>query len=187
MLYFYGRNFTGGHRFMIRKAEEKDLDAIALIYDKIISAEEAGKVTIGWQRGVYPTRDTAKSALSRGDLFVFEKDGAVYASAVINQIQVPEYVNCPWQYHAPDNEIMVLHTLTVDPDAGRHGIGRKFVSFYEDFARGHGCRYLRMDTNEKNTNARSLYSKLGYSEPGKISCVFNGIPGVTLVCLEKKI
>ena len=38
------------------------------------------------------------------------------------------------------------------------------VDFYECYAMEHGCRYLRMDTNEKNTVARTLYKKLGYEE-----------------------
>ena len=36
----------------IRKAEAKDIDAIADIYAAIHTAEEQGLVTIGWQRGV---------------------------------------------------------------------------------------------------------------------------------------
>lgn len=48
-----------------------------------------------------------------------------------------------------------------------------------------GCKYLRMDTNEKNTNARRLYKKLGYREADILPCTFNGIEGVRLVCLEK--
>ena len=44
-----------------------------------------------------------------------------------------------------------------------------------------------MDTNAKNTNARNLYKKLGYSEIGIIPCVFNGINGVDLVLLEKNV
>ena len=42
-----------------------------------------------------------------------------------------------------------------------------------------------MDTNERNAAARSLYAGLGYQEVGIVSCDFNGIPGVRLVCLEK--
>ena len=42
-----------------------------------------------------------------------------------------------------------------------------------------------MDTNELNKNARSFYNKLGYSESGILPCVFNGIPGIRLVMLEK--
>ena len=47
--------------------------------------------------------------------------------------------------------------------------------------------YLRMDTNVINTAARRFYAKLGFYESGVIGCVFNGIPDVKLVCLEKKL
>ena len=44
-----------------------------------------------------------------------------------------------------------------------------------------------MDTNEKNTRARSLYAKFGYNEADIVGCTFNGIRGINLVCLEKLI
>ena len=47
------------------------------------------------------------------------------------------------------------------------------------------CTELRIDTNQRNTRARKLYKSLGYEEIGIVSCVFNGIPDVQLVCLEK--
>ncbi len=82
---------------------------------------------------------------------------------------------------------MVLHTLVVSPKENGHGYGTKFVAFYENYAREQGCRYLRMDTNEKNKATRMLYKKLGYEEIGIVPCKFNGIPGVQLVCLKKKL
>ena len=57
--------------------------------------------------------------------------------------------------------------------------------FYEDYARGHGCPELRMDTNARNLAARRLYAGLGYREIAIVPTVFNGIPGVDLVLLEK--
>lgn len=42
-------------------------------------------------------------------------------------------------------------------------------------------------TYERNTNARSFYKKLGYHERGILPCLFNGIPDVKLVMLEKKL
>ena len=51
----------------------------------------------------------------------------------------------------------------------------------------HGCAYLRMDTQAINQGARRLYAGLGYRETGLVPCVFNGIPDVQLVCLEKKL
>ena len=52
-------------------------------------------------------------------------------------------------------------------------------------ARSLGCLALRMDTNMRNVAAREMYAKMGFEEAGEVACSFNGIPGVTLMCLEK--
>ena len=106
-------------------------------------------------------------------------------AAIINQTQVGAYYGGPWQYAAEDSEIMVLHTLVIDPDAAGRGFGKQFVAFYEDYAGENGCKVLRMDTNSRNARARAMYAKLGYREAGIVPCVFNGIEGVGLVLLEK--
>ena len=81
--------------------------------------------------------------------------------------------------------VMVLHALAVDPYQKNKGYGKAFVAFYENYAKQHNCVALRMDTNIRNTKARNLYKKLGHEETGSINCIFNGIPDVQLVCLEK--
>lgn len=171
---------------MFRKATEQDLDAIEAIYDAIHTQEEAGITSIGWVRGIYPTRETAAESIGVGDMFVqLNEVGEVVGAARINQIQVPEYADAGWTVDAPPSEVMVLHTLVIDPASAGRAYGKKFVAFYEQHALENGCRCLRMDTNEKNTRARSLYNKLGFAERGIIPCVFNGIDGVQLMCLEK--
>ena len=171
----------------IRKGTGEDISQIERIYDHLLTEEENGRAVIGWVRGVYPTRETALAALEAGELFVLTlEDGTVAAAARINRIQVPEYANAPWRYpDAPADQIMVLHTLVVDPACAGRGCGSAFVKFYETYALENGCPYLRMDTNAKNTKARRLYHNLGYWEAGIVPCVFNGIPDVQLVCLEK--
>lgn len=169
----------------VQKAQKSDIDGIEKIYDRIHDSEEQGLSTIGWIRGVYPTRKTAEAALERGDLFVMVDEGNVVAAAVINQAQVYEYKDAAWKHAAEDREVMVLHCLVVDPLKGGKGYGRAFVAYYEDYAKQHGCPALRLDTNVKNTRARKLYHTLGYEEVGIVKCVFNGIPNVQLVCLEK--
>lgn len=172
---------------MFRKATMNDAAAIAAIYEEIHTAEEAGLARIGWVRGVYPVRKTAEDAIERGEMLVEEAEGRIVAAAKINQSQEEAYAHAPWQYEAPPSEVMVLHTLVVSPSVKGAGYGTKFVSFYEQYALEHGCQYLRMDTNAKNQAARSLYKKLGYREAGVVPTVFNGIEGVQLVCLEKKL
>ena len=170
---------------MFRNATMADLDQVAAIYDRIHTEEEAGRSTVGWIRGVYPTRQTALASIQAGDLFVAEEDGQIVATAKINQEQVPVYASAAWSREAKPQEVMVLHTLVVDPQVKGKGWGSRFVAFYEDYARDHGCRDLRMDTNERNAAARRLYHNLGYQEVSILPCEFNGIPGVTLVCREK--
>ena len=170
-----------------RKAAAADVTAIEKIYLAIHTAEENGQITTGWQRGVYPTRNTAEAGIARGDLFLCEEGGNLAAAAIINHAQVPEYRLCPWEHPASEDQVMVLHTLTVDPKQHGKGLGTAFVAFYEQYALEQGCHFLRMDTQEKNLPARALYHKLGYIERGIVSCTFNGIPGVRLVCLEKTI
>ena len=169
----------------VRQATQADLDRIEQIYESVHDGEEQGLTTVGWIRNVYPTRKTAEDALDRQDLFVMEDDGKLVAVAVINQIQVDVYEQVPWKHLASDSEVMVLHALAVNLAEAGNGYGKAFVAFYEEYAREHGCMELRIDTNVRNTRARHLYQKLGYKEEGVVGCVFNGIPDVQLVCMEK--
>lgn len=170
----------------IRKAASYDIDALELIYEHVHDAIESGNETTGWRRGIYPTRKTAEAALKRGDMFIFETDDKKpAASAIINKIQVDTYNLCNWKTPAEPDKVMVLHTLSVDPEYIGHGIGKAFIKFYEEYAVKHGCKALRMDTNALNTKARAMYKKLGFTESGIIPCTFEGLDGINLVCLEK--
>ena len=171
-----------------RKALPDDIGDITGIYNNIHLAEEAGELTIGWKRGVYPTRQTAYKAIKREDMFVETDDnGTIVGAAIINQKQVDTYKFAKWKFPAEDNEVMVLHTLVIEPSEKSKGYGKAFVKFYEDYALQNGCRYLRMDTNERNTAARKIYARLGYEEVDILPCTFNGLEGVNLVCLEKRL
>lgn len=170
---------------MIRKAVSSDLDAVVTIYNEILQLQEDGAIKVGWIRGVYPTRATAEDALRREDLFVIEKDGAILGSAIINQLQVDVYAKAEWRHEVDAEKVWVLHTLTISPKASGLGLGKQFIDFYESYALDHGCLALRMDTNERNLVARKMYKKLNYEEIDMVPTVFNGIPDVNLVLLEK--
>ena len=170
---------------MIRKATFNDLDAVERLYNETHDAEEAGIITTGWKRTVYPVRATAQAALERDDLFVMEADGRIIGSGIINQIQVDVYEGAPWKYPVPDDQVCVLHTMMISPAEFGKGYAREFLQFYEDYALEHGCTELRIDTNARNTAARAMYRKHGYSEIDIVPTTFNGIPGIQLVLLEK--
>lgn len=172
---------------MFRKAVFADIDSITEIYAAIHTEEENGRSSTGWKRNIYPTRKTAEDSVALGEMFVYEKDGKVLAAAKINKKQEKEYADIKWKHPTEAEKVMVIHTLAVLPQHKGCGIGKAFIGFYEQYAQEHGCVCLRLDTNEKNTVARSLYKKLGYTESGIIPTTFNGIPEVNLVCLEKSL
>lgn len=170
---------------MIRKAAARDLDAVELLYSRIHDAEEAGIITTGWLRTIYPTRATAEAALARDDLFVLEDGTHIIGSAIINRIQVDVYEGAPWENAVPDDQVCVLHTLVISPSVHGKGYGHQFVEFYEAYAESLGCTELRIDTNERNLAARMMYAGHGYREIATVPTVFNGIAGVNLVLMEK--
>ena len=169
----------------IRKATQEDLNRIEERYNEVLTAEEEGLVTTGWIRGVYPTRRVAETALSKDTLYVLEDEGKIVATAKIDREQVAEYALAHWSEDTPPEKVLVLHTLIVSPSVKKKGYGTHFVAFYESLARKAGCTALRVDTNERNLAARSLYRKLGFSEVAALPCDFNGIPDVVMICLEK--
>lgn len=169
----------------IRKATRNDIAQVEALYDAVHTAEEEGRQTIGWIRGIYPVRATAELALSREDLFVLEEDGEILGCGIINGIQDSSYRGANWTYDSPDEKVCVLHTLVISPKCGGKGYGSRFLAFYEAYALAHGCPALRLDTNEKNAVARAMYKKRGYREVGIVATDFNGIPGIRLVLLEK--
>ena len=59
---------------MFRKACMDDLDRIAEIYEEIHTEEEAGNVSIGWIRGIYPTEKTAYDSILKGDMLFKDRD-----------------------------------------------------------------------------------------------------------------
>ena len=125
-------------------------------------------------------------SVQKGTMYVIEDDnGHVLSAAKIDQNQGEEYARAQWKHATPPERVLVMHTLVVDPAHEGHGLGHNFIHFYEERARSLGCLALRMDTNMRNVAAREMYAKMGFEEAGEVACSFNGIPGVTLMCLEK--
>lgn len=171
---------------MIRKAIPADLPAIAAIYDAIHDLEARGDIVVGWQRDVYPTADTAREAVDLGEMYVLEDRGDVVASGRINARQMPAYAQVKWRCAAPDDKVLVLHTLTVDPSRQGRGFARQFLRFYEDLARQRGCAALRIDTNARNAAARAMYQGTATSNAALFPAPSTAFPGSASCVLRKR-
>lgn len=170
----------------IRKATFNDIDSVAGIYKKTHNLEEVGKVSIGWNSKIYPIRETALNALKADTLYVMVINAEVIASAIINQEQPSAYSSMGWSFPAPDDKVGVLHTLVVDPDFGKRGLGKAFVSFFENYCKEQDYAVVRLDTQVKNTGSFNMYLNLGYRLAGICNTPFQNLPyNVELAIFEK--
>ena len=170
----------------IRNATAADLSAVETIYNAVLDDQERHTNFTNWQRGSYPTRQTAETALSAGTLYVLDDDdGGTVGCAIFNHDQLSEYAQIDWAFPGEGDGVLVIHTLCVHPAASGKGYAKAMVAFAEDLGRSHGCTALRPDTYEGNTPARRMYTGLGYRFAGATEFFFQGYIRETLVLFEK--
>ena len=170
---------------MIRIATAADLPAVAAIYDAILDREETGPVYTNWQRGKYPTIDSARQALEAGTLYVGEDDSILWGVVNLNTLQLAEYDEIPWAIPADRDRVGVIHTLCIHPAQAGRGRARQMVTFCEEECRRLGRTVMRLDTWEGNRPANHLYPALGYHFAGATEFFFQGFIHEVLNCYEK--
>ena len=170
---------------LFRPATVSDLDAIEAHYTELLTHEaETGRSTTNWSLGVYPTRQTAAAALAAGTLWVLEREGQVFASVILNHHQDDFYATIGWQYPAPPQQVLVVHTLCIPPRFAGQGLGRECVSRIKQQAAAMGCTVIRLDTWAGNVPAATLYQKNGFSLCGRAQVLFQGKIPEELIFLE---
>ena len=173
---------------MFRPATASDLDTIERHYTELLTHEtETGRSTTNWVLGVYPTRETAAKALAEGTLYALEEAGETVASVILNQHQDEFYAEINWQYSAPPEQVLVIHTLCIPPCHAGRGLGRQMVQYAKQHAAAMSCTVIRLDTWAGNTPAARLYQTNGFSLCGRAEVLFQGRIPEELIFLEYQI
>ena len=76
---------------MIRKAILKDVNSIEDTYNEHFQYELNHTAFTVFKKGVYPTKDDAERAIYAGALFVYEENGTIVGSIIIDKVQPIEY------------------------------------------------------------------------------------------------
>ncbi|MGI6204921.1 MAG: GNAT family N-acetyltransferase [Anaerovoracaceae bacterium] len=171
----------------IRMAEERDPEQIAEIYEHHFDYEDANGTMTQWNRGIYPSLETAENAYRNGWLIVYEDGGRVLGSIIVNSEQTPIYGEVDWAYPAEGDRVAVLHTLCVEPAEWGHGIGTKLVAAAEDHARRNGAAVCRLDTWTGNRASVALYTGVGYEYAGHHYAEYDSVLPSDLYFYEKKL
>lgn len=120
-----------------------------------------------FKKGVYPTRADAERAIGAGAMFIYEENGLLCGSLILDKKQPVEYANILWKADCAEREVMVIHLLMVRPQMSGRGIGSALIKYAVEFARNDGCKALRLDTGGQNIPAVALYEKMNLI----LSCV----------------
>lgn len=160
---------------MIRKATSSDVYAVAEGYRELLEYEEKNGGNSNWVKDLYPTITVAEEAEREGTLYVFEDDGNVRGSVILNHFQPDGYKNMRWSIEAEGKDVLVVHTLCIPPSAAGRGYGRKMMEFAFDLAKELKCKTIRLDTYTGNVPAVSLYERLGYRLVGETSFMLQGL------------
>ena len=159
---------------MIRKATIDDVSAIAMLYNEAIDYEDSHVKYTSWRKGIYPTADTARFGVKNGSLYVFENDGKLLASVILDNRQPPEYREISWGASAKREEVLVIHTLCVHPECAGLGIGSEILDFAKQIATETNCKAIRLNTTSRNTLATRFYEKNGFNVVSKQKILLNG-------------
>ena len=173
---------------MIRQAIITDLDCVVEGYHAhFVHEKEHGAYTV-FKEGVYPTRKDAEKALANEALYVYEDNGNIAGSLIVDTVQPDEYTTIDWPSQATPDKVRVIHLVMVNPRAAGKGIGSTLVNHAVELARQHSCAAVRLDTGEQNIPAVSLYTKLGFQLAGTSSMKVGGaIPHGKHLFFEKSL
>ena len=147
---------------MIRKAILKDVNSIEDTYNEHFQYELNHTAFTVFKKGVYTTKDDAERAIYAGALFVYEENGTIVGSIIIDKVQPIEYATIPWKEKLSEDEVMVIHLLMLRPSMSGKGIASSLIKFATELAQKNSCRALRLDTGSQNIPALSLYQKNGF-------------------------
>lgn len=147
----------------INEAEE-----IFKIYDDCRKAMQGAGI-FQWQNE-YPVLDTVKQDIEEKNLYGYYEDGKCLGAVSINTYQDEEYKAIDWK--GPDENVIVIHRLAVNPEFQSKGIARLLMDFAEEYAMEKKYSAIRLDSYSQNKRALRFYENRGYIKRGE--CFFAG-------------
>ena len=162
----------------IVKAEKHDIVFIMeMISECIASMENQG--IYQWNKA-YPGSDLIEEDIKNGFGYIFKDNGRCIAYVALNEEQAPEYDQITWADN--DSKPLVVHRLSVHPEAQGRGIAKRVMGYIEDYAAKNKYSCIRLDAYSGNPAALNLYKSMGYRRLGQILFPFRDLP---FYCFEK--
>ena len=171
----------------VRIAEEKDVERVAMLYERLHDYLETHENHPRWIRGIYPTKVNAQEGFGKGWLYVAEIDGKLAGSVIYLHEQGEVYNQVKWPKEILGDNVYVIHVLAVHPDYFRIGVGTALLDYACNMGRENGVGAVRLDVYEKNYSAIHLYESCGFLYRGTIDLGLEELYGLKWYHVYEKI
>ena len=145
-------------QILVRPASTCDLDTLLALEHHVFTHDRLSRRSL---RNFLTSRHAS--------LIVAEADGRIGGYALI--------------LFRPGSLIARLYSILVAPGIDRRGLGRRLLAAAEDAALARDCILMRLEVDERNTRALSLYRQAGYRQIGRQPGYYED--GGTALRLEK--
>lgn len=143
------------------KATEQNFQRIAQFYRDVIAQTEHMDLYARWIYGKHPTDEMLQGYIRKGAMYCFEKDGAILSALAVTS-QTADYHDAAWSISLKDDEVSVVHLLSVAPSWQGNGIARDTMGWMIEESRAMGKKAVRLDALACNKPAHRLYESLGF-------------------------
>ena len=94
-----------GMKIKVRAAEERDVERVAVLYEKLHDYLETHENHPRWKRDIYPTKVNAEEGFQKKELYVAEIDGKLAGSVIYLHEQGDVYNQVKWSKEIQDNHV----------------------------------------------------------------------------------
>ena len=148
-----------------QKANENDFAVIQKFYWDVIDhihENNIGSENLGWEKGVYPSDAFLRRSLANGELYTLTENDALCACVILNSECNEGYRDCPWSIVCSDDDVLIPHTLAVNPKMQGKGIGKIVVKNVLAIAKSENKKSVRLDVMGACKVAERLYLGCGF-------------------------
>ncbi|MBE6750888.1 MAG: GNAT family N-acetyltransferase [Ruminococcaceae bacterium] len=141
---------------MIRKATHDDIPAIAQLYRE--QFREMAKLIPDFIKEGDQSVDFLEKTISNddSDILVYENDGTVVGFILLQAKERPDF-----DFMLPGKYCYIMDVIVTEAHRNK-GFGTALMNSAKDWAKEQNCSFINLDVLTTNTNAISLYEKLGF-------------------------
>lgn len=141
---------------MIRKATHNDIPAIAELYRE--QFREMSKLIPDFIKEGDQSVEFLEKTISddESNILVYENDGTVVGFILLQAKKRPDF-----DFMIPGKFCYIMDVIVTETHRNK-GFGTALMNSAKDWAKEQNCSFINLDVLTTNTNAISLYEKLGF-------------------------